>query len=38
MCEEIKKLLNINDINDLTEELCALSVDIKNKHSDLNTN
>jgi len=36
--EEIKKLLNIRDMNDLMEELCTLSVDTKEKHSDLNIN
>jgi len=32
-CEEIKKLLNVKDVHDLMEELCTLSVDIKEKHS-----
>jgi len=36
MCGRIKKLLNVNDITDLTEELCALSVDTEEKHSDSN--
>ncbi|XP_011701003.1 PREDICTED: uncharacterized protein LOC105457818 [Wasmannia auropunctata] len=31
MCEEIKNLLNVKDVHDLTEKLCTLSVDIKEK-------